>query len=41
VGRALEDAVMHVTGSLRGAERYSISGSRASSTIGEAEAHRP
>ena len=39
--RALEDEVMLVTGALRGAGRNSISGSRARSAIGEAEAHRP
>jgi hypothetical protein len=32
---------MRVTGALRGAERCSVSGSRAHSAIGEAEAYRP
>jgi len=40
VGRALEDAVMRVTGALHGAGRCSVSGSRARSAIGQAEAHR-
>jgi len=39
VGRALEDEVILVTGALRGAGRNSISGSRARSAIGGAEAH--
>jgi len=38
VGRALEDAVMRVTGALCGAERCSVWDSQARSAIGEAEA---
>ena len=39
VGTALEAAAMRVTDTLRGAGRWLLSGSRARSAIGEAEAH--